>query len=104
MKILIGLVLVIASVWWIAMGSSTLIGRSGLGDVIVLLNASIPLFIILVGLLILWLEMDSLKSKPKESAPPVVQSAPESSEMSMSDEKTPLEPSMTEDVNDKKEE
>lgn len=72
-KIIIGVILIVASIWWLIQGSS-FIGRSGITDLIALLNGGIPPFLILIGLLIVWLEWDSFKiqkelskeEKPKE--------------------------------------
>ena len=72
LKIIIAAVLIVVSIWWIAQGSSVIITRSGLADLIVILNGSIPIFIILLGLLIVWLEWDNIKTRkeiPKEGNP-----------------------------------
>ena len=67
LKIIIAAVLIVVSVWWIAQGSSVIITRSGLADLIVILNGSIPIFIILLGLLIVWLEWDNIKTRKEIS-------------------------------------
>ncbi len=70
LKIIIGAILVVVSVWWIAQGSSYIdpvkssslvTSRPALADLIVLANGGLPPFIALVGLLIVWLEWDSFK-------------------------------------------
>jgi uncharacterized membrane protein YwzB len=66
-KVLIGIVLVIASVWWIIQGSTqysaTIFGitHSGIQDLITVLNGAIPVLIFLLGIFIVWLEIDEMK-------------------------------------------
>jgi uncharacterized membrane protein YwzB len=60
-KILIGAVLMIASVWWVFQGSGQLIHRFYLTDLITLLNAAIPIVVFIIGLFVLWLELDELR-------------------------------------------
>jgi len=69
-KIIIGVVLVIVSIWWIIQGSSFIqplkdaslvTNRPALADLITLLNGGVPPFVVLIGLLIVWLEWDNLK-------------------------------------------
>lgn len=70
MKIIIGVILIIVSVWWIVQGSSyiqplkdsTLVtSRPALADFIVLVNGGLPPFVALIGLLVVWLELDNIK-------------------------------------------
>jgi hypothetical protein len=65
-KILIGLLLILAGAYWIFYGSSlvTLLGVSpntALADFLVLVNGGLPPFIALIGLFIVWLEWDEWK-------------------------------------------
>lgn len=99
-KMLIGLIFVVASIWWIISGSSSLIGRSGVRDVVALFNGAIPSFLILIGLLMIWLEMDSMKVQKdlsSENKPTTEQNSMmsnENSEMSVGEAKTPLNQDM----------
>ncbi|MBI5872050.1 hypothetical protein HZB88_03105 [archaeon] len=60
-KILIGALLMVASVWWVFQGSSSLIGRSGLADILALINGGAPILVFLLGLFVCWLELDELR-------------------------------------------
>lgn len=69
-KIIIGVILIVVSIWWIVQGSSFLqpikdstivTSRPALADLITILNGGIPPFLILIGLLIVWLEWDNIK-------------------------------------------
>jgi uncharacterized membrane protein YwzB len=60
-KILIGALMMIISVWWAFQGSGQYLGRSYLNDLITLLNAGIPIVVFVIGLFILWLELDELR-------------------------------------------
>jgi len=69
-KIIIGVILVVVSVWWIVQGSSYIqplkdwgfvTNRPALADLITLINGGIAPFLLLIGLLIVWLEWDNLK-------------------------------------------
>ena len=60
-KILIGAVLMIAAIWWVFQGSGQLIHRSYLNDLVTLLNAAIPILVFVIGLFVLWLELDELR-------------------------------------------
>ena len=42
-KLLIGAILMAAAVWWIVQGSSQLIGRDALTDLVAFVNGAIPL-------------------------------------------------------------
>jgi len=75
-KIIIGVILVVVGVWWIVQGSSYMqplkdsgfvTSRPALADLITLVNGGIPPFIILIGLLIIWLEWDSFKIQKEPS-------------------------------------
>ena len=76
-KIIIGAILIVASIWWIVQGSTALAGvesssivtsRPSLADLITLLNGGIPPFLVLIGLLIVWLEWDGLKIQKELAA------------------------------------
>ena len=61
-KILIGAVLIIGSVWWVLQGSAQFLnGRPGLNDFITVVNGAIPPLIFLIGLFVVWLELDELR-------------------------------------------
>jgi len=60
-KILIGAILVIGSVWWVLQGSLQYTGHSGLSDLRTVLNGIIPPLVFLVGIFIVWLELDELR-------------------------------------------
>ena len=63
-KLIIGAILMIAAVWWVIPtqgGSSNLIGRNAVNDLISLLNAAVPIGIFLIGLFVVWLELDEIK-------------------------------------------
>ncbi len=52
-KIVGGIILIVASVWWII--------KMSWKDFLVVLNGAIPPFIFLIGVFIVWLEIDELK-------------------------------------------
>ena len=58
LKILGGIVLIAASVWWIVCGSAQFLGRSGIADLATVLNGAIPPLLVLLGAFIVWLEWD----------------------------------------------
>jgi len=60
-KILLGAILLFGGVWWILQGSDQVINRHGIEDLKTVLNGVIPPFVILLGLFIVWLELDELK-------------------------------------------
>jgi len=60
-KILLGAVFIFGGIWWILQGSLQYMGRSGIEDLKTVLNGVIPPFVILLGLFIVWLELDELK-------------------------------------------
>jgi len=60
-KIILGIILIIGSIWWIGWGSFTYIRRSGVNDLVTVLNGSIPVLIFILGIFIVWLEYDELK-------------------------------------------
>ncbi|MBI2084787.1 MAG: hypothetical protein HYT70_04235 [Candidatus Aenigmarchaeota archaeon] len=69
-KIIIGVLLIVVGMWWIAAGSSYLepvkaagwvTSRPALADFITVLNGSIPPFLALIGFLVVWLEWDNIK-------------------------------------------
>lgn len=69
-KIIIGVILIVVSAWWVIQGSSYIeplktagfvTGRPALADFITIINGGLPPFLALIGLLIVWLEWDSFK-------------------------------------------
>jgi len=60
-KALIGVILMVVSAWWVYKGSPMYIGRSGIEDLITVLNGAVPVFVFLLGLFIVWLEYDEWK-------------------------------------------
>ena len=63
----VGMILVVASVWWIAQGSEKYLGAAhgGLEDLITVLNGLIPFMLFIMGLFVVWLELDELKAGKK---------------------------------------
>jgi len=59
-KAFIGVILILASIYYILKGIPGVIAPA-LGDVITVLNGAIPLFVLLLGVLIVWLEWDEWK-------------------------------------------
>ena len=64
-SLLIGVILVVGSAWWVAQGSFQYIGRSGLGDLLTVVNGALPVLLFLAGLFVVWLELDELKVSRK---------------------------------------
>ena len=65
-KVLIGIVLVVASVWWILQGADQYLGnwtshRRGVADFVTVLDGILPVLIFLLGIFIVWLEVDEMK-------------------------------------------
>ena len=60
-KIIIGAILVVGSVWWVLKGSMLYLGRSGVDDFITIINGGLPPLIFLIGLFVVWLELDELR-------------------------------------------
>jgi len=62
-KILLGAVFVIGSIWWVLQGSGQFFNEPGKGikDFITVVNGLLPPFVALLGLFIVWLELDELK-------------------------------------------
>jgi hypothetical protein len=72
-KILLGLLLVAAGAYWIFYGGNlaSILGvKSGtaLADLLVLVNGGVPLFVLLIGLFIIWLEWDEWKIEKELAA------------------------------------
>ncbi|MBI4009949.1 MAG: hypothetical protein HY361_02020 [Candidatus Aenigmarchaeota archaeon] len=61
LKILVGAVLIVGSVWWVLQGSGNILGRSGLDDFVAIVNGGLPPLIFLIGLFVVWLELDELR-------------------------------------------
>jgi len=62
-KILLGAVFVIGSIWWVLQGSDQFFNtpRKGINDLITVVNGLLPPFVAVIGLFIVWLELDELK-------------------------------------------
>ena len=60
-KVLIGLLIMVGSVWWVLEGSAKYLGRSGLEDLISVINGAVPPLLFLLGVFIVWLEYDEWK-------------------------------------------
>lgn len=62
-KLLIGAILLVGSVMYIydESMSMSLIGRSARTDFIAVINGTVPAFVGLIGLFIVWLELDEMK-------------------------------------------
>jgi len=61
LKILIGAALIVGSVWWVLQGSQQFLSRNGLNDFISIVNGGLPPLIFLIGLFVVWLELDELR-------------------------------------------
>jgi len=64
LKLIIGAILMIAAVWLVIPvqgGSTLLIKRNAINDLISLLNAAVPIGIFFIGLFVVWLELDEIK-------------------------------------------
>jgi len=59
-KALIGVILILASLYYIASGIPGYL-KPALSDVLVVLNGSIPILVLLLGVFIVWLEWDEWK-------------------------------------------
>ena len=62
-KLLIGAILLVGSVMYIYDGnlSMSVIGRNAWADLLTVINGTVPAFVGLIGLFIVWLELDELK-------------------------------------------
>jgi len=60
-KVLVGVILVVASAWWIIQGSAMYLRRSGVQDFITVFNGAVPVLVFLLGIFIVWLEIDEMK-------------------------------------------
>lgn len=65
-KVVVGIILVVASAWWIVQGSAKYFCingycRSGIGDFLTVINGAVPVLVFLLGIFIVWLEMDEMK-------------------------------------------
>lgn len=60
-KVVIGVILVIGSIWWIIQGSYQFTHHSGLSDLRTVLNGIIPVLILILGVFVIWIEMDEMK-------------------------------------------
>ncbi len=60
-NVIIGLALIFAPIWWILKGSFQYLGRSGLEDLLIVINGGLPVLLVLFGLLILWIELEDYK-------------------------------------------
>jgi len=67
-KIIIGAILIVASVWWVLQGSTKVLGRDGLQDLMSILNGGIPPIVFLIGLFVVWLELDELRIEKELSS------------------------------------
>ena len=65
-KVLIGIVLVVGSVWWIWQGADQYlkgitINHNGIADLVTVLDGAVPVLVFLLGIFIVWLEIDEIK-------------------------------------------
>jgi uncharacterized membrane protein YwzB len=65
-KVLIGIVLVVGSVWWIWQGADQYlkgitINHKGIADLVTVLDGAVPVLVFLLGIFIVWLEIDEMK-------------------------------------------
>ncbi len=71
LKIFIGILLIVGSIWWVLKGPyiGTVLGKIGiavtpgtnLGDFVTVVNGIVPPFLTLLGIFIVWLEYDEWK-------------------------------------------
>ncbi|MCS7093697.1 MAG: hypothetical protein RMJ18_00725 [Candidatus Aenigmarchaeota archaeon] len=59
-KALMGVIIVVASIYYIFAGIPGYL-KPALSDVLVVLNGAIPIFVLLIGVFIIWLEWDEWK-------------------------------------------
>jgi hypothetical protein len=63
-KIILGAILVIASAWWVLQGgrfSVNNVSHSSFQDFVTVVNGALPPLVFLLGIFIVWLELDELK-------------------------------------------
>jgi len=60
-KVFLGIILILASIWWVWKGSMEIIDRPGIEDLITVLNGAVPPLVFLLGVFIVWLEYDEWK-------------------------------------------
>ena len=65
-KVLIGVILVVVSAWWILQGADQYLGnwtihRRGVADLVTVLDGIIPILVFLLGIFIVWLELDEMR-------------------------------------------
>lgn len=78
-KIILGLVLVLIGLWLFVdsvyplSGVKGTIGIDWLGNFIIVLTGTIPIFLILIGLFVVWLEADELKTAKEFEEPEEVE-------------------------------
>ena len=60
-KMIIGIILVIASLYYLAYGIPSYNIKPAWRDLLLVLNGAIPLFILLIGIFVIWLEWDEWK-------------------------------------------
>lgn len=66
LKLLLGIVLVVGSVWWVVQGPHPtqlfkIKAGTNLADFVTVVNGALPPLIFLIGLFIIWLELDELR-------------------------------------------
>lgn len=60
-KIIIGIILVLASLYYIVYGFPTYSIKPAWRDLLTVLNGAIPVLVLLIGVFIIWLEWDEWK-------------------------------------------
>ena len=71
-KVIVGILLVVGSVWWIYSGATQYVGNNqwlngvmsrhrGISDLVTVLDGMIPILVFLLGIFIIWLEIDEMK-------------------------------------------
>jgi hypothetical protein len=71
LKIILGAILVIASVWWVVQGgrfSAHGVFHSAFQDFVTVVNGALPPLVFLLGIFIVWLELDELKIEKELAA------------------------------------
>lgn len=60
-KIIIGIILIVGSVWWVIQGSGRFLFRSGIQDFLTVVNGALPPIVFLIGVFVVWLELDEIR-------------------------------------------
>lgn len=67
MRLLVSVLFIFVSLWWMILGSYQLLGRPWFRDAMVAMNGVIPLVLVVVGSLSLWVAVDDAMFRREES-------------------------------------